>query len=380
MTTINFVDIGTFSRETFTRDGVTLTGSTSTGSGNVVNRAFASSAFFGINNELIDPGESLYVAFDAGAATGISLSKSFFINFDDDDLFGEGEIEAFDVNNVSLGVVQFGFGGLDVFLDVSNLFDGAPISRFRLTEFESLSLSSISFTPANQPPTAVPDSFSTNQNAPLSIDLTALLANDSDPNGDSLSITAITAGTGGTVSLSNGTVLFTPTDDFTGTATFSYTLSDGRLTNQGAVTVNVAAVAGINRPGTSGRDTILGGLGKDTLSGGNGDDWINGGAGSDILRGDNGNDTLIGGRGNDTLTGGNGDDAFVLTAGAGTDTIADFKPGTDVIALSGGLSFSQLLRNGNTLSANGEVLAILTGVNTASLTQSNFTQFQGPLA
>jgi len=153
---------------------------------------------------------------------------------------------------------------------------------------------------------------------------------------------------------------------------------------------NVASVAGINRPGTNGRDTIAGGGGRDTLSGGNGDDTIDGRAGNDILSGDNGNDTLIGGTGNDTLLGGNGDDrligglgnntvtggngsdVFVIAVGAGTDTFTDFRVGTDVIGLSGGLSFNQLSRSGNTISIGSEVLATLTGVNTATLTQSNF--------
>ncbi|MEB3355731.1 MAG: hypothetical protein VKK04_03230 [Synechococcales bacterium] len=85
-----------------------------------------------------------------------------------------------------------------------------------------------------------------------------------------------------------------------------------------------------------------------------------------------GNDTLIGGTGNDTVTGGNGNDVFVLAAGDGTDTFTDFKAGTDVIRLSGGLSFDQLTRSGNTLSIGGEVLATLPGIDTAALTQSSF--------
>ncbi|MBI4784983.1 MAG: cadherin-like domain-containing protein [Oscillatoriophycideae cyanobacterium NC_groundwater_1537_Pr4_S-0.65um_50_18] len=167
-------------------------------------------------------------------------------------------------------------------------------------------------------------------------------------------------------------MLFTPNEDFTGAASFDYTISDGQESATTTVTVTVASVAGINRPGTNGRDTIIGGLGRDTLSGGNGDDLINGGSGSDILNGNNGNDMLIGGTGNDTVTGGNGNDVFVLAAGAGTDTMTDFKIGTDVIGLSGGLSFAQLSRSGNTISIGSEVLATLTGVNTATLTQSDF--------
>lgn len=224
----------------------------------------------------------------------------------------------------------------------------------------------------NVAPVANSDTTSTSQNTPLSISSAELLANDTDANGDTLSITAVSNASGGTVSFNNGNVLFTPNEDFTGAASFDYTISDGQESATTTVTVTVASVAGINRPGTNGRDTIIGGLGRDTLSGGNGDDLINGGSGSDILNGNNGNDMLIGGTGNDTVTGGNGNDVFVLAAGAGTDTMTDFKIGTDVIGLSGGLSFAQLSRSGNTISIGSEVLATLTGVNTATLTQSDF--------
>jgi hypothetical protein len=67
----------------------------------------------------------------------------------------------------------------------------------------------------------------------------------------------------------------------------------------------------------------------------------------------------------------------VLAAGAGTDTITDFKIGTDVIGLSGGLSFGQLTisaSGSNTLIKLGsDTLATLTGVNSSRITSANFT-------
>ena len=51
-----------------------------------------------------------------------------------------------------------------------------------------------------------------------------------DPNGDPLTITAVGSATNGTVTLDTqtGNVLFTPNADYSGPATFSYTVSDGR--------------------------------------------------------------------------------------------------------------------------------------------------------
>ena len=46
--------------------------------------------------------------------------------------------------------------------------------------------------------------------------LQMILANDSDVDGDSLSISAVSGGVNGSVSLSNGSVTFTPTANFNG--------------------------------------------------------------------------------------------------------------------------------------------------------------------
>lgn len=253
---------------------------------------------------------------------------------------------------------------------------GALISKFQITprSTDIFSIEKLNFTAVvlNTPPVANPDTVATQQNTPITLSSASLLSNDTDSNGDALSITGVSNATGGTVSFSNGNVVFTPNEDFTGAASFNYAITDGQAAATTAVTVNVTPVAGINRSGGNSNDTLTGGLGRDTLSGDNGNDILNGGAGGDTLRGGNGNDTLIGGTGSDTVTGGNGNDVFVLAAGAGTDTFTDFKIGTDVIGLSGGLNFAQLSLSGNTISANGEVLASLTGINTATLTQSNF--------
>jgi Ca2+-binding RTX toxin-like protein len=56
--------------------------------------------------------------------------------------------------------------------------------------------------------------------------------------------------------------------------------------------------------------------------------------GNDKLLGGNGNDTLVGGLGKDTLTGGTGADKFTFESKAqGVDTITDFKPIEDKIAI-----------------------------------------------
>ena len=80
----------------------------------------------------------------------------------------------------------------------------------------------------------------------------------------------------------------------------------------------------------------------------NGNHTLNGGAGDDLLFGAEGEDTLDGGTGKDYMSGGRGIDTFVIRAGdssttlANADTIYDFKDGTDLIGMAGGLQYNQL--------------------------------------
>lgn len=87
--------------------------------------------------------------------------------------------------------------------------------------------------------------------------------------------------------------------------------------------------------GGSGRDTLNGGARADTLTGGKGVDTLDGGIGNDVLKGGKGADIIEGGVGDDTLYGGKGADVFVFAADDGSDTIFDFKDGSDKLDLSG---------------------------------------------
>lgn len=87
--------------------------------------------------------------------------------------------------------------------------------------------------------------------------------------------------------------------------------------------------------GGAGNDTMGGHAGDDQLWGDDGDDRLYGDAGNDILNGGNGNDWIEGGPGNDELWGGDGADTFAFGANSGTDTIMDFKGGTDHLVLGG---------------------------------------------
>ena len=251
-----------------------------------------------------------------------------------------------------------------------------------------------SVTPVNDAPVAVDDTATTRKNTAITLTTTALLANDTDAENNSLSISAVANATNGTVVLndngtptnfSDDTVTFTPNNNFSGNANFEYTVSDGNGgTDIGLVTVAVGQnIDGTNYP--------------ETLNGTPGDDKIRGLSGNDTLNGLAGNDILDGGKGKDILTGGTGADTFVLNpsygwGNNGKDTITDFNSSEgDKIGLAGGLTYNDLTFSGNNIIVQGSflininllniiniglfgtsdyTLATLTGVDTTTLTQN----------
>jgi hypothetical protein len=100
---------------------------------------------------------------------------------------------------------------------------------------------------ANQTPVAVHDTAATAANTPLTIHAATLLStNDTNPGDYALHVSAVQNASHGTVALVGSDVVFTPTDGYTGVASFSYTLSDGHgfmSTNSIDVTVNTVSHA-----------------------------------------------------------------------------------------------------------------------------------------
>ena len=89
---------------------------------------------------------------------------------------------------------------------------------------------------ANTPPVAVADAATAVSGVPATI---PVLANDSDADGDPLSIVAITQGTSGRVVNNGVSVTYTPFGSFTGTDAFTYLVADGR----GGVAIGAVSVA-----------------------------------------------------------------------------------------------------------------------------------------
>ncbi|MCR4377239.1 MAG: tandem-95 repeat protein, partial [Rhodospirillales bacterium] len=260
----------------------------------------------------------------------------------------------------------------------------------------------------NNAPFIKPDAFSTDEDVPLKVAVSKLLANDTDFEGDAISLQGVGSAVGGTVVVdAYGYITFTPTPNHHGAASFSYTITDARgaaRTTTVHVTVNSvedtpeaaddilnvdkdqtlagnlpatdddgqtltytlnqAPLAGdvtVNTDGSFAYTPVSGFTGQDSFtykvmdSTGLEDSGTihlsvlpvggEGGSSDDVIVGDDGDNLLIGLGGNDDLSGGAGADT--LLGGTGNDAL-DGGADMDVAVFSGSVSNYQIAR-GDTL-------------------------------
>lgn len=120
-----------------------------------------------------------------------------------------------------------GYNGSDTFqIKVTDPKGGSAVSTVTVT-----------VTAVNDPPEARDTFVEGAQDTPLVIPVATLLASTSDGDGNTLTVASVQDPVNGTVALGGGNVTFTPTADFNGGASFTYTVSDG---NGGTATARVA--------------------------------------------------------------------------------------------------------------------------------------------
>ncbi|MDV7340568.1 cadherin-like domain-containing protein [Terasakiella sp. A23] len=153
-------------------------------------------------------------------------------------------------------------------------------------------------------------SFSVNNDQTIVITEAQLLENASDVDGDTLTISNLSADGGTLTDNGDGTWTYDPVDGYEGNVNISYDVSDGTETVAASGVINVEPEQ-IN--------TITGTSRSETLRGTADDDMIIANEGNDNVRGGDGADTIIGGTGNDNLYGDAGDDTFLVNEGDGAD-------------------------------------------------------------
>ncbi|MFZ2307257.1 MAG: Calx-beta domain-containing protein, partial [Rhodoferax sp.] len=142
-----------------------------------------------------------------------------------------------DANHGSVAMV-----GSDVVFTPTAGYTGAASFSYTISDGQGGTSTATVDVNVNAAPVAAADAVSGTANNPITIAPSTLLSNDSDPNGDPLTIDSVLDATHGTVALVGGNVVFTPTKDYVGDASFSYTISDGHGgTASGSVSVTIAA-------------------------------------------------------------------------------------------------------------------------------------------
>ena len=109
---------------------------------------------------------------------------------------------------------------------------------------------SVTVTTSNDAPVAVNDTASVTEGGTVSITASTLLSNDSDAEGDTLSVSEVSGAVNGTVALSQdkATVTYTHDGSETASGSFTYTTSDGTATDTATVNITVTPVN--DPPGT----------------------------------------------------------------------------------------------------------------------------------
>ncbi|MFN8227846.1 MAG: Ig-like domain-containing protein [Mycobacterium sp.] len=121
------------------------------------------------------------------------------------------------------------------------------------TDYSNTATVTIEFVNTNDAPTTTDDDLNTDEDTPLLITPNTLLANDTDPENDPLTITTVSNPGHGTLTTNtDGTYTYTPTTNYNGDDSFTYTVSDGTLTSQGTVhlTINPINDAPVVHDGT----------------------------------------------------------------------------------------------------------------------------------
>jgi hypothetical protein len=155
------------------------------------------------------------------------------------------------------------FSGTDSFTYFAN--DGTSNSNLVATV-------SITVNPVNDLPTANDDSYSTDEDTPLTLDAPGVLGNDTDPDvGDLLTATLDSGPSNGTLALnSDGSFTYKPNLNFFGTDSFAYFANDGTSDSDVAATVTITVNSVVDPPiADAGPDQTVGENTIVTLGGSN---------------------------------------------------------------------------------------------------------------
>jgi uncharacterized repeat protein (TIGR01451 family) len=147
------------------------------------------------------------------------------------------------------GIVSLNANGSFSYTPNSN-YHGADSFTYRAhdgTTNSGIATVTIMVVPVNDAPVARNDAYTVNENSTLGLAAPGVLANDSDPEGNALTVILVNFPTNGLLLLGfNGRFIYTPSSNYHGADSFTYRASDG-TTNSGIATVTITVVP-VNDP------------------------------------------------------------------------------------------------------------------------------------
>ncbi|HBC3500478.1 tandem-95 repeat protein [Vibrio sp. YQ_11] len=178
----------------------------------------------------------------ADKATVVEDTPTIIKVLGNDTFEGDDKVVSLDTNNgPANGTVSVNPDGSVTYTPNDN-YHGADSFTYIVTSggvSESTTVN-VEVTPVNDAPMAKDDIATTQEDTAVTIDV---LPNDSDVDGDKLSIQSASAPEAqGKVEIVDGKLVFTPAENFNGDAEITYTVTDGALTDQATVKVTVNAV------------------------------------------------------------------------------------------------------------------------------------------
>ena len=176
-------------------------------------------------------------ADQASTSAGTSVSIPVLVNdFDanDDPL----TVVSGSLSTPANGAVAIGPDGTVVYQPNAG-FSGIDSFTYAVSDGTDTATATVTVRVLGSAPVAVDDEAATLTGTMVQIDV---LANDSDPEGDPLSVLAVSAAANGEAVLdADGRISYTPSAGFVGTDTFTYDVTDGTGTSRATVTVTISA-------------------------------------------------------------------------------------------------------------------------------------------
>ncbi len=150
------------------------------------------------------------------------------------------------VGDVTHGTLTLNANGSFVYTPTAN-YNGSDSFTYRAndgTTNSNIAIVSLTINAVNDAPVAVNDAYSTNEDSILSIAAPGVVGNDTDVEGNPLTAAVVSLPTHGTLALAaNGSFVYTPTVNYTGSDSFTYRANDGTAnSNVATVSITINAV------------------------------------------------------------------------------------------------------------------------------------------